>query len=133
MQPKRLLVPAGFFLFLCWIIYLANTGSDSVFFDLVDRLPYGDKVGHFGLYGVLTLLLNLGLGCRSVAVGGIKLLSGSLVVLVFAVGEELTQGFLPSRTMDITDVIADLLGILAFGYLAVKLCERFSRKAPRGP
>lgn len=131
MQHRRLIAPAAFFLFLCWIIYLANTGASSVFFDLVKSLPFGDKLGHFGLYGLLTLLLNLALGCREFRLGRFTVLVGSAVVLLFAVGEELTQFFLPTRTADLTDVIADVVGILLFGRLAVWLYARAGRAEQR--
>ncbi|WP_226410779.1 hypothetical protein [Shewanella glacialimarina] len=32
--------------FIIWVIYLANTGGSSIFFDIVKHIPYGDKVGH---------------------------------------------------------------------------------------
>ncbi|WP_244325652.1 hypothetical protein [Shewanella aestuarii] len=49
----------GFFGFIIWIIYLANTGGRSVFFVLIKHMPYGDKVGHMLLFGTLTIWLTL--------------------------------------------------------------------------
>ena len=54
----------GFFAFICWIIYLANNHSQSVFFEFCKSLPYGDKPGHAGLYGMLALLANRALNYR---------------------------------------------------------------------
>ena len=99
----------AFFGFICWIIYLADTGQDSVFFDFIKALPYGDKLGHCGLYGMLALLANFACGFRFLKTPRIQI--GSLVVLTFALGEELAQHFNARRTMDIWDAIGDLVGI----------------------
>ncbi len=98
-----------FFGFICWIIFLADSGRESVFFTFVEQLPLGDKLGHAGLFGVLALLANLGFGLRYLKHPAIQL--GSLAVLVFALGEELTQYFFPQRTMDLADAAADIFGI----------------------
>lgn len=103
------LYAVGFFGFICWIIFLADSGRPSVFFDFVRKLPYGDKLGHAGLFGFLALLANLGFGLRYLKLPWIQV--GSLVVLMFAMGEELTQHFFPNRTMDPVDAVADVLGI----------------------
>jgi len=39
-RPKTWAI--GFFVFICWIIYLANNHRQSVFFDFCKSLPYGD-------------------------------------------------------------------------------------------
>ena len=46
-QRILLLIAIGFFGFIGWVIYLANTGQKSVFFELVAAIPYGDKLGIF--------------------------------------------------------------------------------------
>ncbi len=58
-------IAAGFFLFILWIIYLANTGGSNVFFDIIKHIPYGDKLGHFVLFGFLTLVTIAGSKFRS--------------------------------------------------------------------
>ena len=47
-----------FALFLILIIVLADTGRLGML-AIVYQIPYADKVGHFVLYGILTLLINL--------------------------------------------------------------------------
>lgn len=113
-KPFRLLLnPAlyaiGFFGFICWIIFLADSGRRSVFFDLVQHLPYGDKLGHAGLFGTLALLANVSFGFRYLKRPWIQV--GSLAVLTFAFGEELTQYFFPQRAMDLSDAVADFFGV----------------------
>ena len=47
-----------FGLFIVGTIVLADMGSLDIL-GFVNRLPYGDKIGHFTLYGILTLLVDL--------------------------------------------------------------------------
>jgi VanZ family protein len=102
-----------FFVFIIWIVYSANTGKKNIFFDTVNLTPYGDKVGHFFLFGILTLIVNQALSfkrfwlCKNLPLG-------TVLVSVFVILEELSQWFFPKRTLDVTDLIADGLGIFVF-------------------
>lgn len=107
-----------FFAFIVWIIYLANTGGDSIFFDFVRTIPYGDKIGHVGLFGFLTLLSIIGLGFRSVAFNRLRIYYGCILVLIFVFVEEFSQIFISSRTFDLGDLAANLVGIL----IATAMC-----------
>ncbi|GGP79912.1 VanZ family protein [Shewanella ulleungensis] len=111
-------VAAGFFCFIIWIIYLANTGGGSIFFELIRYIPYGDKVGHMLLFGLLTFVANLALQSRHFLLGRIPLYYGAVLVSIFVLSEEISQGFIPSRTLDIIDLIADAVGITLFSYLS---------------
>ncbi len=53
------LITLSYGLFIGWVIYLANTGQSSIFFQLVRVIPYGDKLGHLFLFGFLILGLNV--------------------------------------------------------------------------
>ena len=106
--------PLLFFLFLCWIIYLADSGSDSIFFKITHNIPSGDKLGHFILYGFLTLLLNHALGYGSLKLLRFHIQKGALLVLLFALLEEFSQFFFPNRTPSLIDILADLIGIIIF-------------------
>lgn len=110
-------IALGFFAFILWAIYQANTGSSNLFFDLIQPLPYGDKLGHFGLFGLLTLLANLASRCRTLSIGRFKLYWGSTAVSLFVLIEELSQGLIPTRTLDMMDLAADGLGITLFSLL----------------
>jgi len=105
------LLAIAFFTFILWIIYLANTGGNSVFFGFVGAIPYGDKFGHLGLFGFLTLLSIIGLRFRTLALGKYKIYYGCLLVALFATAEELSQAFISSRTFDLVDLAADFVGI----------------------
>ena len=131
------LMAAAFFGFILWIIYLANTGGHSVFFDFIRSLPYGDKLGHFCLFGVLTLILVVGSRFCAFRLGRIRIYYGVLAVTVFVVGEELSQAFIPSRTFDVVDLTADALGILlatAMAYVINKyIVKRFHSNPEKNP
>ncbi len=107
--------------FIVWAIYMANTGQPNIFIDYVRNRPYGDKVGHFFLMGILALLANLALGYRCFSFKGLSLWLGSLLVLTFVVVEEFTQMYIPLRTFDLGDLAADFVGIALFSWLGYKI------------
>ena len=97
---------------------MANRGMESIFFNIGDAIPYGDKIAHFLLYGMMAMSLNLALRCRTYKVFNVPVQLGGLLVFWFAFIEELTQYLFPTRNLDIMDLIADIAGILCFNYLS---------------
>ena len=59
---------------------------------------------------------------------GRNLLLGSVLVGVFAIGEEFTQIILASRNFELLDIACDLLGIGLFSYLAIWLGTKLKGK-----
>lgn len=108
------LCAVAFFGFILWVIYLANTGQNSVFFQFIASIPYGDKVGHFCLFGLLTLATNLAFRFKSVSFFSMELFLGTLLVLSFVIIEEFSQYFIPNRSFDLVDLSADFIGIFFF-------------------
>ena len=45
---------------------------------------------------------------------------GALSIFGLVIVEELTQAFFPWRTVDITDILSDLAGIMAFSLLSLQ-------------
>ena len=89
--------------------------------DLPDISPFpeADKVVHFGLYVVLGLLSVRAAWTRSASV---------LVRILFAIGlfaalDEIHQHFIPGRSMDGRDWMADIAGA-AVGILVFQLARR---------
>lgn len=111
-----------FLLFIILIIYSADTGRNNIFFDFVNWLPFGDKIGHFFLFGIFTLSLNVALKFKRVKLWQ-KLPLGTVLISIVVILEELSQAFFPNRTLDITYLIADALGILFFTYISYLLYE----------
>ena len=107
-------VAISFTLFILWVIYTADTGGTIVFVKMIKFLPYPDKFGHFFLFGVLSMLLNVALTFKKTKVFTLSIYTGTVLVSTFAVLEELSQGFLSTRSMDILDICADGLGIMMF-------------------
>ncbi len=119
-QAGKWLVTIGFFGFILWVILLANRGEVGQWFGFVRYLPFGDKLGHAGLYGGLALLLNWALRWRSFDAAG-WMQWGTLLVAIFALAEELTQAWNPNRTLDGWDLLADVVGLLAATVIALCL------------
>jgi polysaccharide biosynthesis protein VpsQ len=103
---------------LC-IVLLADFGKASSVFRFVKSFPYGDKVAHFTLMGLLALAVNMALSCRIVRPGRVPLLVGSLWVALVVAVEEAMQYYIPTRSCDPYDLLADFLGILLVGSLAL--------------
>jgi len=112
----RFSLPFSFFLLLSYIIFLADTSSLNFGWEIVRVIPYGDKVMHAVLYGVMAMLLNYGLGYRTIH----KFQLGTVIVLLFAVIEEFSQVFITTRTFDIGDLLADLTGVVLFSFWKIR-------------
>ena len=106
------------FSFILWIIYLADTGSSSIFFKLARRVPYGDKFGHIFLFGILTITFNFASKFKSYSLGKFNLYFGTTAVTIFVILEELSQGLFPTRVLDLADLTADFIGIIIFTYFS---------------
>lgn len=117
----------GFLVFTVWIIHEANIGRDNILFKTVRATPYGDKIGHVLLAGFLTLVLNFFLRNRALRPWKLILPWGSLAVLALAVAEEASQYYLPTRSFDVVDALANLLGILLFSIPAIVIRYRADR------
>ena len=116
---------AFFALFILAIIVLADTGRLPHAVRAVYDFPYGDKVGHFVLYGILTLLLDLTL-LRSLPPLGAKrivVLSGLALALIIGL-EEFSQQFFSNRTFDLIDLTASYLGVGFFSWLSLRMKNR---------
>jgi VanZ family protein len=141
LTKSKIFLPLSFFIFISYIIFLADTADYNFAFYLVGHVPYGDKIAHAVLYGVMALLLNYALGFRRVrfpthlpTIHHIKAFSsftykgalgnapyiGSIIVLVFATLEEFSQYFIPSRTFDLWDLGADFVGVVLFSIWKIK-------------
>lgn len=71
----------------------------------------GDKQAHALAYGLLALLCLMGLtGWRWRRMTGASLVGAFAVAVLYGVTDEIHQSFVPGRTPDGADVIADALG-----------------------
>jgi len=116
-SKRRFFIPFIFFSFISFIIYLADTANYNFAFAMVKHIPYGDKIIHGLLYGIMALTLNYGLYFKSYKILGFNIQIGALIVLSFAIIEEGTQYFIPSRTFDLYDVLSDIIGVIIFSFI----------------
>lgn len=129
-KPKLLF--GAFAIFIALVIQTANSGQGRRYWGFLDAIPSGDKLGHVLLMGTLCLLLNLALQCRTVRLGKMPILLGTLLVAAFVLVEELSQFFLPTRTFDTLDLLADAIGLTLASWLAVRISRRRQRTAGAG-
>lgn len=111
-----------FTLFILLVIGLADAGMLAQYVGFIHEVPWGDKAGHFILYGILALLLNLAL-FRAVPDQSPKRLTVKCgLILVLLIGlEEFSQQFFSNRTFDLVDLTFSYLGVFGFSALAILL------------
>lgn len=128
-SPARIkILTVCYVVILAGIIFIADRKSTRFLLNFAGNIPYGDKLGHFFLMGFLSFLINLVLQGRLIGFVKPRYLLGSLIVSVIVTIEEFSQFFIRGRTFDLTDLMADLAGILIFGELARLVCYKFLSK-----
>lgn len=115
-----------FFSFILWVLFMANTGQDMLLFEITRRIPFGDKLGHIMVFGCLTLMANLAFKGRVIQFKFGSVYWGALAVLAFVTFEELSQYFIATRTFDLLDYFANLVGILCFSWLTREIIKKTS-------
>lgn len=113
-----------FSLLIILIIVLADMGALPHFLQVWKDLPYGDKAGHFILYGILTLLVDLAL-FRSIPNRSrtwLAVTSGLILALLIGL-EEFSQQFFVNRTFSLKDLAAGYLGVIFFSWLALRVAR----------
>ena len=114
----------AFGLFCAAIILAANFQIGRPVFVAVHSIPFGDKIAHFLLVGVLAVVLNMAMNAATVRLGPVVLLRGNLILYLLATAEELSNALQPYRSLSLTDMVFNWLGIFAFGWIAVILHKR---------
>jgi VanZ family protein len=129
----RFLPAAVFLIFVIVVIIIADTKGTGALQALAPGIPQSDKLGHFIIFGIMGLLVNISLQFKTMSVFNRQVLLGSVIVMAFAIGEEFTQILLPTRSFDFKDMACDLVGIVLFSSsffrkLAIKVFQlRVSR------
>lgn len=119
-----------FTVILILIVIAANLGLAPTLFVFLTWIPYGDKLGHFVLVGILALLVNLSLHGSRVRIGSVAVLKGNLIVAAIVTIEEFSQIFIEFRGFSLIDLAFNYAGILVFGALAAHLLDRRKRTQP---
>ncbi|MEO8354420.1 MAG: VanZ family protein [Chloroflexota bacterium] len=110
-----------FTMFILLIIVAADAGVLSRYLGFLHHFPFGDKVGHFILYGILALLINLTF-YRAFPDQSRKLLAVKCgLILILLIGlEEFSQQYFASRSFDLVDLSFSYMGVVCFSWVAVK-------------
>jgi VanZ family protein len=109
-----------FGLFIIGVVILADLGMLDVLW-FVNRIPYGDKIGHFILYGILTLLIDLALFRSFPDLSRRLLVLRVALILALLIGlEEFSQQYFPNRSFDLVDLMFSYLGVIFFSWVALK-------------
>jgi polysaccharide biosynthesis protein VpsQ len=122
----------GFILFVVYIIWAADNGTMPPIIFTLYHFPYGDKIGHFLLLGMLAFLINGNLPGRTLKLFSLSIPIGALLTISFAVLEEVSQLFFPARTFSLLDLGSSLLGIGFFSFLSSCLIKHLIKKYPSG-
>lgn len=109
--------------FVLCVLWAMDSGRGQIVQAFVDTHAYSDKLAHCVLMGILCLLLNVALSAPTVRILNRPVLKGSLWLGAIIVLEELSQLYVPHRTFDLLDLLADGIGILAAGAIARRLVE----------
>jgi len=110
-----------FGLFIIAIIVLADKGMLGIL-GVINQIPFGDKAGHFILYGILTLLVELALFRALPHLNRRLLVFRTALILTLLIGlEEFSQQYFPSRTFDLIDLTFSYLGVAFFSWLALQI------------
>lgn len=110
-----------FGLFLIGIVILADLG-DLGWINKIYDFPFGDKLGHFILFGLLSLLVNLSLMQEHPAWDqrGVTV-AASLAIMILIGLEEFSQNWFATRSADLWDWLAGCAGVALFAWLAVRI------------
>ncbi len=94
-------------------------------------VPGADKLLHAGLIGAAAFWTNLALDGRRWRLGRFDVPVAIALPLALAAIEELAQGLTPWRSQDLTDLLADALGLAAF-WLLSECIRHWPRSAGSG-
>ena len=104
-----------------WIlIFILTTIPQGAFNEL---FKFSDKIKHFIAYTILTVLLSLSLHFqRKISRLSIKyMFYTSIIVLLYATADELHQLFIPGRSAELLDWLADFFGLLLGLFITKKI------------
>lgn len=114
-----------FFTFICWLISMADLNKENLIMTIGHKVPSGDKIGHFLLFGMLAYFLNCALKFKQFNYKNRRLYLGSVIVLLFAVCEEFSQLAFENRTFDWVDMVFDFWGVITLSSEKVRSKAKF--------
>ena len=117
---------------LCTLIFLQSCFATP---DVLPSWPYQDKVIHAGIYGVLAALWVRAFNTLPSWQGrrGRLLFIGIALATLYGLSDEWHQSFVPARSADAADLLADFIGSLIGSWLYIRfaLISRSVRPSAR--
>ena len=113
-----------FIVFIILVIVFADMGKLGAF-GVVYKFPFGDKAGHFILFGMLAFLLDLTFfqALPHADRKRVAVIIGLILALMIGL-EEFSQKYFPGRTFSLFDLFASYVGVIFFSWLALKIKNR---------
>ncbi len=97
------------------LVFYFSSQSDNAALSLLGLIPFGDKLIHGLVFGILALFLYLATENPKLAV---------TLAVFYGLSDEFHQHFVPGRQTDVFDWLADTLGAI----LVVVALEKWLRK-----
>lgn len=125
MKHKRIWILFSIVWFLIVTVLLCIPGSDLPKSGFFDAIPFFDKWVHIFLFCVLTYLFLAGFLEQ-------KRTKAALIIVILAIGygtimEFVQKYFIPNRSFDLTDILADAIGCI-LGYVAIGFANKRKKK-----
>ena len=98
-------------IFVVFVLWSANAGTMPALIHTLYHFPHGDRVGHIGIYALLAFVLSLAWP-KPVSLFSYSVPIATIALLIFALGEEISQAFLVSRTADVVDLLCSWVGVV---------------------
>lgn len=104
-----------------WIIWMIAITIQSSFHGIPVPdlgITFTDKILHFFVFGILGLLITRGMRfSKKQLLKSKPVLTAIILGCLFALSDEVHQAFVPSRSAEVLDWVADFIGIVIFSYL----------------
>lgn len=108
--------------FIIVVAFLADTGLLPHRIRALYDFPYGDKLGHFLLMGLVSFVLNwTALASRAEPQPASVIWKVSLAFVLFVTLEEFSQQLFPRRTFSLLDLGYSYAGIALAAFLVYRL------------
>ncbi len=99
---------------------------------VVYEYHYGDKAGHFLLFGLLTFMVDMTALRLFPNEGRLRvMLRSTLLVMVYMALDEFSQNFFPSRDPDILDLLSGYAGVAVAVLVTLLVTSRPKRRPSR--
>jgi VanZ family protein len=110
-----------FTIFIIVIIILADMGKLPRLLNMIYDFHYGDKLGHFVLFGLLNFFITRAALSAFSSRNPLRVVvTAYLILALFVAVEEYSQNYFPSRTAEWFDLIAGCAGMFVGGWIAFK-------------